>query len=160
MEVLKCIKLKADVEDPIRNDEEGLPLSPMARLFHKPDSSIYIIVMVGMKTEMNPEVIKASLVHTFLQQPRFCSLHVKDETVKGGLKWVNKKEVDLDKHVIVPMLDPNNIESPDKFVEEYTSNLSKTGIKMSMPMRDLHLLNLRTSDAESVAVFRRNLPPF
>ncbi|KAJ0086678.1 hypothetical protein Patl1_07747 [Pistacia atlantica] len=134
MEVLKHIKLKEDVEDPIRNDKEGLPLSPMARLFHKSDSSIYIIVMVVMKTEMNPEV--------------------EDETVKGGLKWVNKKEVDLDKHVIVPMLDPNNIESPDKFVEEYTSNLSKTGIKMSMPMRDRHLLNLRTSDAESVAVFR------
>ncbi|KAJ0024009.1 hypothetical protein Pint_07653 [Pistacia integerrima] len=48
------------------------------------------------------------------------------------------------------MLDPNNIESPDKFV----SNLTKTGIKMSMPVWDLHLLNLRTSDAESVAVFR------
>ncbi|KAJ0086270.1 hypothetical protein Patl1_07750 [Pistacia atlantica] len=104
---------------------------------------------------MNPEVIKASLVHIFLQQPRFCSLQVEDDTVKGGLKWVNhQKEVNLDNHVIVPNLDINNIESPDMFVEDYVSNLSKTGIKMSMPMWDIHLLNLKTTDAESVAVFR------
>ncbi|KAJ0024006.1 hypothetical protein Pint_07656 [Pistacia integerrima] len=154
MEVLKPIELKLDVEDPIQNCEEGLPLSPIARLCHQPDSRIYIIVMIGMKTKMNPEVIKASLVHIFLKQPRFCSLQVEDETVKGGLKWVNQKEVNLDNHVIVPNLDINNIESPDKFVEDYVSNLSKTGIKMSMPMWDIHLLNLKTTDAESVAVFR------
>ncbi|XP_031282426.1 O-acyltransferase WSD1-like [Pistacia vera] len=103
---------------------------------------------------MNPEVIKASLVHTFLKQPRFCSLQVEDKTVKGGLKWFNLKEVNLDNYLIVPNLDINNIESPDKFVEDYVSNLSKTGIKMPLPMWDIHLLNLKTTGAESVTVFR------
>lgn len=80
-------------------------------------------------------------------------LQVEDETVKGGMKWV-QTEVNLDNHVIVPKLDPNNINSPDKFVDDYISNLSKTKIKRSMPMWDIHLLNLKTSDAESVAVLR------
>ncbi|KAJ0087318.1 hypothetical protein Patl1_07741 [Pistacia atlantica] len=105
------------------------------------------------------EVIKASLVHTFLKQPRFCSLQVEDETVKGRLKWFNQKEVNLDNYLIVPNLDINNIESPDKFVEDYVSNLSKTGIKMSMPMWDIHLLNLKTTGAESVTISNPNKPP-
>ncbi|KAI9198273.1 hypothetical protein LWI28_012868 [Acer negundo] len=70
-----------------------------------------------------------------------------------GLKWV-PTTVDLDNHVIVPKLEPNNIHTPDKIVEDYVSNLSKSTIKMSIPMWDLHLLNLKTSYAESTAVLR------
>lgn len=81
-------------------------------------------------------------------------MQVKDEKIEGGLKWVPTK-VNLDNHVIVPNLEPKLIDSPDKFVEDYASNLSKSGIKMSsIPMWDLHLLNIKTRDAESVAVLR------
>ena len=75
-----------------------------------------------------------------------------DEKRGGELKWV-RTVVDLDNHVKVPTLDPN-MDSPDMFVEDYVSNLSKTGISMSIPMWDLHLLNIKTSDAESVGVLR------
>ncbi|XP_031282463.1 O-acyltransferase WSD1-like [Pistacia vera] len=156
METLrKRIRVKTDVKEPIPlNDSlENQPLSPVARMFHEPDSNVYIIAIIGGKTKINPEVVKERLPHTLLRHPRFSSLQVADEKNGGRLIWVPTK-VNLDDHVIVPELDPNSNDSPDKFVEDYVSNLSKNRIKMSMPMWDLHLLNLKTSDAESVGVFR------
>ncbi|KAI9197529.1 hypothetical protein LWI28_000026 [Acer negundo] len=149
---LKPIKVKANVEEVLMEKYEeggGEPLSPMARMFHEPDSNIYIITMIGFKTQINPQVFKANLPHTLLST--LVSL-VMDENSRG-LKWV-PTTVDLDSHVIVPKLEPNNIHTPDKIVEDYVSNLSKSTIKMSIPMWDLHLLNLKTSYAESTAVFR------
>lgn len=51
------------------------------------------------------------------------------------------------------MVDPC-MASPDKFVEDYVANLSKTRMSMSLPMWDIHILNLKTSDAESTVVAR------
>lgn len=153
---LKPIKVISVVdEEPtvLQNREENQPLSPMARMFHEPESNVYIVTMIGFKSKINPEVVKANLEHSLLKHHRFSSLQVVDEKIEGGLKWVPTK-VNLDDHVIVPNLEPKLIDSPDKFVEDYTSSLSQTGIKMSMPMWDLHLLNIKTSDAESVAVLR------
>lgn len=46
------------------------------------------------------------------------------------------------------------MDSPDQFVEDYIYNLSKTTIDKSQPLWDLHLLNVKTSDAEAIGVFR------
>ncbi|KAK9279245.1 hypothetical protein L1049_012923 [Liquidambar formosana] len=46
------------------------------------------------------------------------------------------------------------MDSPEKFVEDYISNLSKTTIDKSKPLWDLHLLNVKTSEAEAVGIFR------
>jgi len=64
--------------------------------------------------------------------------------------------VDLDKHIIVPEIDPNKIESPDKFVEDYIHNLSKTTLDKSRPLWDIHILQLKTSkvEAEGIGIFR------
>lgn len=70
----------------------------------------------------------------------------------GGMKWV-PTEVDLEKHVIVPTFH-STVDSPDKIVEDYISDLSKTSIDLSKPLWELHLLNIKSSDAESIAVFR------
>lgn len=74
----------------------------------------------------------------------------------GGMKWVPTK-VDVDKHVIVPNLPipgtPDS-SSSDKIVEDYISDLSKTSVDLSKPLWEIHILNLKTSDADSVAVFR------
>lgn len=75
-----------------------------------------------------------------------------DEKNGGKMKWVPTK-VDLDNHIVIPDLD-TNVESPDEFVEDYVYNLSKTSIDKSKPLWDLHLLNLKTSNAESVGIFR------
>ncbi|KAJ6952345.1 hypothetical protein NC653_041476 [Populus alba x Populus x berolinensis] len=97
-------------------DEEQQPLSPVARMFHEPDSD------------------------------------VPDEKYGGQLKWV-RTEVDLDNHVKFPTIDPN-MDFPDMYLEDYVSNLSKTKISVSIPMWDLHLLNIKTSNAESVGILR------
>ncbi|XP_019229798.1 PREDICTED: O-acyltransferase WSD1-like isoform X2 [Nicotiana attenuata] len=130
------------------------PLSPSARLFHEPNFNVHVIAIMGSKSRINPQVIKEKLVHTLLKHPRFSSLQVVDEEKNGEMKWVRTK-VDLDKHIVVPQVDEKNLqESPDKFVENYIHNLSKTTLDKSKPLWDLHLLNVKTSDAEAVGVFR------
>ncbi|MBA0632838.1 hypothetical protein Godav_001513 [Gossypium davidsonii] len=134
------------------NDEEEEPLSPMARMFHQPKSNIYIVVIVGYKRFIDPDAYKTNLTQTFLKHPRFSCLQVADEKSGGEVKWV-KTNVDINQHVKVPMVDPY-MASPDKFVEDYVANLSKTRMSMSLPMWDFHILNLKTSDAESTVVVR------
>ncbi|XP_057994344.1 wax ester synthase/diacylglycerol acyltransferase 8-like [Hevea brasiliensis] len=133
-------------------EEEGQPLSPMARVFHEPNSNIYIIIIMGFKTPINLDVLKINLAQTFLKHPRFPSLQVVDEENGGEMRWV-RTELNIDNHVIVPKLDPN-MDCPDKFVEDYASNLSNTTISRSMPMWDVHILNVKTSEAESTSILR------
>ncbi|GFY88999.1 O-acyltransferase (WSD1-like) family protein [Actinidia rufa] len=133
------------------NDEERQPLSPMARLFHEPGSNVYIVGILGSKTKIYPDVAKASLVNGLLKHPRFSSLQVLDEDT-GEIKWV-ATEVNLDDHVVVPEVE-SNMESPDKFVEDYISNLTKPKLDKSKPLWDLHLLNIKTSESEGVIVYR------
>ncbi|XAR50737.1 Long-chain-alcohol O-fatty-acyltransferase [Bertholletia excelsa] len=129
----------------------GRPLSPMARIFHEPGSNVYIIAILGSKTTINPDDVKAKLTQTLLKHPRFSSLQVVDEAT-GEIRWVPTK-VNLDDHVVAPNLDPH-LGSPDKVVEDYISNLTKTTIEKSKPLWDLHILNVRISDAAAVGVFR------
>ena len=72
--------------------------------------------------------------------------------------WRKKKRwtrtiVNLEDHVIIPDLDPDT-DFPDQFVENYISNLTTTPMDLSKPLWELHLLNIKTSDAEAVGVFR------
>ncbi|KAK6257877.1 hypothetical protein QUC31_001336 [Theobroma cacao] len=130
--------------------EEEEPLSPMARMFHEPDSNVYIILIVGFKSPIEPDSFKANLVHTLLKHPCFSGVQVADENNGGELKWV-KTEVELEKHVIIPRVDEEMASqgAADKFVEDYIANISKTKINLSIPMWDCHILNLKTSYAES-----------
>ncbi|KAM7275903.1 hypothetical protein ACFE04_017769 [Oxalis oulophora] len=128
-------------------------LSPSALLFHQPNFNVYVIAILGCKTRIYPDIIKHNLVHTLLKHPRFSSLQVRDEKNEKAMKWV-RTQVDLDKHVIVPNFDQTTIDSPDKFVEHYIYNLSKTSIDNSQPLWDLHLLNIITTESEAVGVFR------
>lgn len=76
-----------------------------------------------------------------------------DEKDGGKLKWI-RTEVDVDRHIIVPNIDPNMEISPDKFMEDYIYNLTKTSLDHSKPLWEVHVLNLKTNDAEGVVVFR------
>lgn len=69
------------------------------------------------------------------------------------MKWV-PTEVDLDKHVIVPNVCLDMETLSDKFVEDYICDLTKTTLDFSKPLWDLHLLNVKTSDAEATVIFR------
>ncbi|KAK1403530.1 Diacylglycerol O-acyltransferase [Heracleum sosnowskyi] len=134
-----------------RNDEDGQPLSPVARLFHQPGSNVYIVAIMGSKIKLQPDVIKPILMHALLKHPRFSSLQVEDKR-SGELKWI-PTEVDIENHVTVPELDPN-MDGADKFVEDYLSNLSKTNIPNSKPLWDIHILNVKTLDAEALIIYR------
>ncbi|KAJ0561006.1 putative transferase [Helianthus annuus] len=134
-----------------KGEDHDQPLSPMARLFHEPGSNVYIIGIMGVKTKIRPDVFKENLVHTFLKNRRFSSLQVMDKE-NGSMKWI-PTHVNIDDHVIIPELNPK-IESPDKFVEDYISNLSRSHIENTKPLWDLHILNIKTSEAEGMCVFR------
>ncbi|KAG2701145.1 hypothetical protein I3760_06G030700 [Carya illinoinensis] len=133
------------------HDEE--PLSPAARFFHTPRFNVYIIAIVGCKTSFNTDVVKAGLEQTLVKHPRFSSKMVVDgNKYCKNKKWTQTK-VNLEDHIIVPELDPN-IDFPDRFVEDYVSNVTRTPLDLSKPLWELHLLNIKTSDAEAVGVFR------
>ncbi|KAE8681263.1 hypothetical protein F3Y22_tig00111332pilonHSYRG00062 [Hibiscus syriacus] len=150
---LKGIKVRKEMERPRgEEEEEEEPLSPMARMFHEPQSNVYTVSIFGFENPINPHIFKAKWLGTVARHPRFSSVQVTDEKNGGEMKWV-KTRVDIDEHVKVPMID-QDMASPDKFVEDYVANLSKTQISTSIPMWDCHILNLKTSDAESTLVFR------
>ncbi|KAG6707040.1 hypothetical protein I3842_06G011300 [Carya illinoinensis] len=133
------------------HDEE--PLSPAARFFQAPRFNVYIIAIVGCKTRINTDVVKAGLEKTLVKHPRFSSKMVVDgNKYCKNKKWTQTK-VNLEDHIIVPELDPN-IDFPDRFVEDYVSNVTRTPLDLSKPLWELHLLNIKTSDAEAVGVFR------
>ncbi|KAJ7962577.1 O-acyltransferase WSD1-like [Quillaja saponaria] len=148
IETKRAYKVGGQEEE--EEQQQQQPLSPAARLFHEPNFNVYNIAIMGWKTKMCPEVVKGNLVHTLLKHPRFSSLQVTDEN--GEMKWVHTR-VDLDMHVIVPDVNPN-MDSPDQSVEDYISDLSKTHIDKSQPLWDVHILNLKTSNAESTSIFR------
>ena len=68
------------------------------------------------------------------------------------MKW-RRTKVDVDKHIINPDLDPN-IDSPDQFVEDYLTNLTEIPLNPNKPLWELHLLNLKTSNASSIGIFK------
>ncbi|KAL6320350.1 hypothetical protein AAG906_007047 [Vitis piasezkii] len=127
------------------------PLSPAARLFQTRQFNCYIIAIIGCKTVFNSHVIKAGLEHTLIKHPRFSSLMVAGK-MGGEMRWIRTK-VNVEDHVIIPNVDPN-MGSPDQFIENYISNMTKTYLDDSKPLWDIHLLNVKTSEAESTAIFR------
>nr|AAZ08051.1 wax synthase [Petunia x hybrida] len=132
---------------------EEEPLSPTARLFHDANFNVHVVVIIALDTRISPQPIKDKLVHTLLKHPRFTSLMVVDEENLADMKWVQTK-IDLDQHIIVPEVDETQLESPDKFVEDYIYNLTKTSLDRTKPLWDLHLVNVKTRDAEAVALLR------
>lgn len=70
----------------------------------------------------------------------------------GSMTWV-PTHLNTDNHVIVPEIDVN-MEFSDKIVEDYISNLSRSHIDNSKPLWDVHILNTKTSNAQSTCVFR------
>ncbi|KAK6918215.1 O-acyltransferase, WSD1-like, N-terminal [Dillenia turbinata] len=146
---LKPIVISKDIVNGDGKVEEE-PLSPSARLFHEPEFNVYVIAILGWKTRIDPQLVKANLPHTLLKHPRISSLQVLDE--KGMMRWVPTK-VDMDKHIIVPEVDPD-MASPEGFIEDYIFNLTKTKIDMSKPLWDIHMLNVKTSEGDTVVLFR------
>lgn len=149
-EALKPIRTSAAAAGSAAAEKE--PLSPGARVFHEPAMNCYIIAVIGIKTPIGVEVIKEGLRETLINHPRFSSNFVVDVKKCGKKTWV-RTEVNVDDHIVVPDLDID-IDSPDQFVEDYISNLTTISMDMSKPLWELHILNIRTSDAEAMGLFK------
>lgn len=146
--------LSRDEEIKKEEEEEEQPLSPAGRLFHEPNFNVHVLAIMGYKVKIDPVVALDNLPLTLLKHPRFSSLAAVDEKEGGKMKWV-RTEVDLDKHIIIPDIDLANYKDcPDIYLEDYIYNLTKTSFDKTRPLWDLHILNLKTSQAESVGIFR------
>ncbi|WOK95687.1 O-acyltransferase WSD1-like isoform X2 [Canna indica] len=135
----------------VREEEE--PVSPSGLLFRQRHLDCYIVAMVGIGKTIDVAAIKAGLAATLVNHPRFSSVQVGR---REKLKWV-RTEVAVDDHVIVPDLDLKSSTSSvtgDKVVEDYVSSLTTAPMDASRPLWELHILNVRTSEAAAVAVFR------
>ncbi|PKI52143.1 hypothetical protein CRG98_027559 [Punica granatum] len=126
---------RAEVNGAVVGADGVLParLSPAARLFHAPRFNCCIVAIMGSKIAIDPAVVG-------------------DVKRSGKMKWV-PTTVNLDDHVIVPTVD-RDMDNPDRFVEDYISYITKTPLDASRPLWELHLLNVKTSDAEAVGFFR------
>ncbi|VVB09306.1 unnamed protein product [Arabis nemorensis] len=130
-------------------EEDGEPLSPMARVFQSPGNNCCIVTMIGCKTKINADVILRALNHNVSKHPRFSSKLSND-----GVSWI-KTQVNVEDHVHVVDIDPKEIgEKGENFVEDYVSSLTMLPLDKSKPLWDIHILNVKTSDAEAVCVIR------
>lgn len=73
-------------------------------------------------------------------------------TSEGKCRW-KRTRVDVENHVFEVDSGPDT-ESSDEFVENYASNLSKIPFDLTKPLWEIHILNVKTSDAESTAFFK------
>lgn len=132
------------------------PVSPSTRLLHDPAFNLHILAIMGFNSKINPHVFEQNLPHTVLKHPRFTSLMVVDKEENGKMKWV-ETEVDLSQHITVveaPEIEDDDDDENQKFVDDYVYELSKERMDMSRPLWDLHILNLKTHDAQALAVLR------
>ncbi|OMP02222.1 hypothetical protein COLO4_11274 [Corchorus olitorius] len=131
--------------------EKAEPLSPVSLVFHEPRTYCCIIAIMGCKTKLHPGVVKEGLNHTLIKHPRFSSKLVMNGNKK---RWI-QTQVNVEDHVIVPEVDIEmECSSSTQFIEDYISNLTTTPIDLSKPLWELHLLNLKTPEAEAVGILR------
>ncbi|KAF3599803.1 hypothetical protein F2Q69_00035919 [Brassica cretica] len=138
-----------------KEEEEEQPLSPAARLFHAPEFNCNIISVVGLKSKIKPAVIIEGIKQTLIRHPRFSCKMVESGNKRREQKWVQTKVVAED-HVVIPKIDMHNIgnANADAFLDSYVSNLTTIPLDTSKPLWEVHLLDLRTSDAENVAILK------
>lgn len=148
-ENLKPINTKKLDDD----DDDDEPLSPTARFFQAPSFNCCIIAVLGSNTLFDLNIVKFGLHNSLVKHPRFSSCLVTDEKKRGGLMRWRRTKVDLNNHVFYPDLDPN-MDLADQFVEDYISSLTNSGLDPAKPLWELHILNVKTSDANALAVLK------
>ncbi|CAN8256526.1 unnamed protein product [Cochlearia groenlandica] len=125
------------------------PLSPMARVFESPGVDYCAVTIIGFKTKINPQVLVDALKHNVYKHPRFSNKLTHD-----GAKWIETK-VNIEDHVIVPYIDQEDIgQDGQSFVDNYITNLTMNTMDRSKPLWDIHILNIKTKDAEALSVVR------
>eukprot|EP01018_Ginkgo_biloba_P023427 Gb_04452 [translate_table: standard] len=115
-----AVKAKESNINGIREEEEletSEPLSPFGRLFTQPPLNCYILIIIGLKKEIDADAMKAGLESTLVQHKRFSSIVKKDD--RGNLIWVPTR-VNIESHIISPQIKSTE---PD-FVKNYAAKLA------------------------------------
>ncbi|XP_037441800.1 O-acyltransferase WSD1-like [Triticum dicoccoides] len=133
--------------------EEPEPMSPTGRILE--EMGVCIIVVMGLGTPFNLPVFRAGIETELVTRfPRFRSVQVMDGSKDGKPGWVQTK-VNMDDHIVVPVLDPVAVVSdPEKTVEDYVASLSTLPMDRCRPLWEFHFLDFPTSEATSTAVLR------
>ncbi|CAH2072902.1 unnamed protein product [Thlaspi arvense] len=132
-----------------KEEEEEEPLSPMARVFQSPEIDYCAVTIMGFKTKIRPDVVLDALRHNVSKHPRFSA-----KLSENGAKWI-EAQVNVEDHVVVPYINQEEIgEDGQGFVDDYISRLTTIPLDRSRPLWDMHILNVKTSDAEAVGVIR------
>ncbi|KFK34209.1 hypothetical protein AALP_AA5G115000 [Arabis alpina] len=150
------IKIQVDISDTTASKqvEKDIPLSPAARVFNAPKLNCYVIAVLGVKKKIEPYAVMEGFKQSLIRHPRFSSKLVNSGNKnRQKQRWVRTNVV-IDDHVIVPEIQTHNIENADAFLESYLSDLTTVSLDTSKPLWELHLLDLKTSDAENVAVLK------
>ncbi|KAH0936411.1 hypothetical protein HID58_013528 [Brassica napus] len=124
------------------------PLSPVSQLLSSPET--FIVITFGSKTRLNLSSFVEGLNNTLINAPRL-NIYDTDYKKNGEPVWI-PVSVRVEDHVIVPDLEYRNIDNPDQLVEDYTSNLANIPMDMSKPLWEFHFLDIKTSNAESIAI--------
>ena len=75
--MIKPFKINCNRGITTLEDEESMePLSPSSAVFHKPDFNIHVLAIMGIKSRINVDVLKARFPSTLLKHPRFSSVVV------------------------------------------------------------------------------------
>ncbi|CAA0812992.1 O-acyltransferase (WSD1-like) family protein [Striga hermonthica] len=135
-----------------KEEEVKEPASPGARLMQAPGFDLCILAVFGYKTKIDLDLFKEEIGQTLARHPRFCSLLIAKNKMFGTFSWQRTK-IDLNKHIIAPKIDPG-VENPDDFIDDYISSLSKSQMTHDKPLWEVHVLNVKNSDANSTVVFK------
>lgn len=90
---------------------------------------------------------------------KFLSIaQVADKSGSKNSRWLPTKVV-IDNHIVIPDLNPpqdtaTSTALADQLIEDYVSSLSTKPLPRSQPLWDLHIINMRTTEAEAVAILR------
>ncbi|EPS58484.1 hypothetical protein M569_16330, partial [Genlisea aurea] len=80
---------------------------------------------------------------------------VDDKKKRYRLKW-KKTKVNIDDHIHVPDIRPDDVQNPDKFVDDFHTKISMLPLDYSKPLWEVYILNLKTSDAGAVVIFKNH----
>eukprot|EP01018_Ginkgo_biloba_P023428 Gb_16735 [translate_table: standard] len=149
---LRRVAVKKDEKYNDLNREDDIqslePVTPAGRVFNQPALNCYIMVIIGFKKQIDAELIKAGLEASMVKHKRFSSIVTEDE--RGNLNWM-RTSVNIDDHVVIPPIDSADA----NFVENYAAKLATAPpLDRSRPLWQIHLLNVKTDEAESTAVLR------
>ncbi|KAF3444104.1 hypothetical protein FNV43_RR13794 [Rhamnella rubrinervis] len=136
--------------------EEGIlaePVSPIAQYCNSSAFQLSIIGVWEFSIPIDEKQVKLFVSDAFLPiNPRLSSIMVGD--INETQRW-KKVEVKLEDHIYSPNFHSSlSVESYDRFLDEYISDISLKAFPENKPMWEIHIIKYPTTNAASSLVFR------